>query len=114
MQGDRKNNLLNCSSRDYERSHTVNDTMLETSIVKAEGMNVRCFGIGLMRKVTFCTAGACQAIPMDTNISWTALNMLSCDRVEWRQSVHVHTEAFSVAACGCYLALARCACRPGM
>ena len=33
---------------------TVKDTMLDTSVVRAEGMNVSCFGIGLMRRLTFC------------------------------------------------------------
>lgn len=42
----------------WDRSLTVKDTMLETKVVKAEGMNVSCFGIGLIRKLTFCKADA--------------------------------------------------------
>lgn len=39
-----------------ERSLTVKETMLETRVDNAEGMNVSCLGIGLMRRSTFCTA----------------------------------------------------------
>ena len=42
----------------WDRSLTVKDTMLETKVVKAEGMNVSCFGIGLIRKLTFCKSDA--------------------------------------------------------
>lgn len=40
----------------WERSLTVKETMLETRVDKAEGMNVSCLGIGLMRRPTFCRA----------------------------------------------------------
>lgn len=39
-----------------KRSLTVKETMLETRVDKAEGMNVSCFGIGLIRRPTFCRA----------------------------------------------------------
>lgn len=41
-----------------KRSLTVKETMLETRVDKAEGMNVSCLGIGLIRRPTFCTAVA--------------------------------------------------------
>ena len=34
---------------------TVKETMLETSVVKADGMKVSCLGMGLMRNCTFCS-----------------------------------------------------------
>ena len=40
----------------WQRSLTVKETMLETRVDKAEGMNVSCFGIGLIRRLTFCGA----------------------------------------------------------
>jgi len=33
---------------------TVKETMLDTSVVNAEGMKVSCLGMGLMRSWTFC------------------------------------------------------------
>lgn len=42
----------------WEKSLTVKETMLDTRVDKAEGMNVSCLGIGLMRRPTFCRAVA--------------------------------------------------------
>ena len=47
-----------CMLEKQQESLTVKETMLETRVVKAEGMNVSCFGIGLIRKLTFCRADA--------------------------------------------------------
>ena len=33
---------------------TVKETMLDTNVVNAEGMEVSCLGMGLMRSCTFC------------------------------------------------------------
>ena len=33
----------------------MKETMLETSVVSADGMKVSCFGMGLMRNCTFCS-----------------------------------------------------------
>ena len=75
--------------------------MLETSVVKAEGMNVSCFGIGLMRKVTFCIACVSQATATGNKMSFMALNMLSRDRVAGRMYMLRH-DADSLGLSGAY------------
>ena len=63
------------------RSLTVKETILETRVDKAEGMNVSCFGIGLIRRPTFCRAverGLAEELCLYLQVHLSAHCMLGC------------------------------------